>query len=58
MNNMVFKLPPQGGPLQECKGLELLLLAAGVLIDADPMVGLALRAGLYFCQRYVLQAQG
>jgi hypothetical protein len=34
-------------------GLDLLLLAACVLAEADPVVGLAMKAGLYLWRRHL-----
>ena len=51
MNDIVNAMPHQAAGRQTPDGLAL-LLAACVLAEADPMVGLALKAGLYLWRRH------
>lgn len=52
MNNIINAMPHQATGRQTPDGLVLLLLAACVLAEADPMVGLALKTGLYLWRRH------
>jgi hypothetical protein len=53
MNNIVNAIPHRAAGRQKPDGLDLLLLAACVLAEADPVVGLAMKAGLYLWRRHL-----
>lgn len=58
MNNTIQAMPSARAhrvcAQRETDGLALLLFAACVLVEADPVVGLAMRAGLYLWRRHGL----
>jgi hypothetical protein len=47
-NELQLRVRPRQAP----DGLDLLLLAACVLVEADPVLGLAMKAGLYLWRRH------